>query len=64
LSPIFEVAANNMEIFDPADMRILTVEDDDKELADTDLPERYMVQLRNFAKHIRKAPLDVRKCLE
>lgn len=61
---MLEVAGNNMEIFDPADMRILTIEDDDKELVDTDLPERYMVQLRNFAKHIRKTPFDVRKCLE
>jgi hypothetical protein len=37
-----EVVHQQMDIFDPGDMKSLTIEDGDKELVETDLPERYI----------------------
>lgn len=54
LSVIQEVIPQQKDIFDPSDIRLMTVQNEDSELVDLDLPERYIAQLKIYARNARK----------
>lgn len=43
-----EVVQQQMDLFDPGDLKAFTIEEDDKELVETDLPERYIKLTRGY----------------
>jgi len=47
------------EIFDPADLKKLTIAEKDKELVNYDLPERYIEQIRTYARSLEKPLAEV-----
>jgi len=48
LSDIQEIIHQHKDIFDPADMKSMAIEDEYREIVETDLPERYISQLKGY----------------
>jgi hypothetical protein len=63
-SALNEIMVQHKDIFDPSDLKRLTIEEEDRDVAELDLPERYINQLKTYARNSRKTIAQVREELE